>query len=221
MAEVLRGSTSTIGLVSVLQLCEAEALTGVLRVGDATLSFSNGQLVAARFGAVAGIDAVLEAMLHRGADFVFVDEPVERAASLGDLAPLLLEGCRLMDDWARVDQRILRPRGALPDRLARLAGELDGTRSVADAVTRSGVARVAVVDALVTALDGGVFEVLARPVGPALPDSFDDLLDFGRARARDGQLADARAAFEKALRVHPGDRVATQNLRRIVALQGS
>lgn len=221
MAEILTGSTRAVGLVSVLQLAESEALSGLLEIGGARVWLAGGHVVAARFGGAEGIDALLEVMLHRGEDFHVHDEPVERAPPLGDTAPLLLEGCRLMDEWARVDQLVLRARRPLEGALAPLEPWLDGTRTVAAAVERAGLLRVAVAEALAQAVTEGRLERLEQPLPPPLPEDFDELVDLGRRHARAGRLAEARASFERAVSLRPEDRVATQNLRRIVALQTS
>lgn len=221
MAEILAGSTASIGLVSLLQLTEAEGCTGFLRIGDAEIRLHRGGVVGASFNGVEGVDALLELMLHAGASFVLNDDPVPAGQPVGELGPLLLDGCRLLDDWSRVDRKVVRPLRRLPDSLKIIAPWLDGTCDVATATSRAQALRVRVVEPLIAALEEGLLEELAEALPPPLPDDFDTLVELGRTRVREGQLGAAREAFERAVALRPSDRVATQNLRRIVALQGN
>lgn len=218
MADVLTGSTEFVSLGSVLQLAESEVLTGTLKVGLAELGLYGGRVVRASYGRADGVDALMEAMLQRGAPFTLDNAPVAAGPSLGETGPLLLEAFRLMDDWARIEALVLRALGPLEPALATLAPALDGTRTVGAAADQAGVVRVRIIDPLLAAYEAGAFEQLATPLPPPLPADFDSLIDRGRAYLRDGRYADARDAFERAVALRPDDRVATQNLRRIVAL---
>lgn len=218
MAEILTGNSEHVSLGSVLQLAESEVLSGSLRVGTARLDLYGGRVVRAQAGTLEGVDGLLEVLLLRGAPFVLDNTQVSPGVALGDTGPLLLEAFRLMDDWARVEALVLRPRKPVPPTLDALARWLDGTRTVSEAVERAGLARVPLIDPLLAALDAGVFEQLVTPLPPPLPADFDALIELGRALAREGRHHDARDAFERAVALRPEDRVATQNLRRIVAL---
>lgn len=61
-----------------------------------------------------------------------------------------------------------------------------------------------------------------RPdVAPSGDDSFATLLESGRAHLRNGRMVEAEAAFQAALAERPGDRIAAQNLKRLLALRTS
>lgn len=208
-------------MFSVLQLAEGEAVTGrlVLPVGEVRLHL--GQPVAARCGALSGIDGLMELVLAGAPSFVLNTEEVAASPPLGHLGALLLEGCRLLDEWRRIEELVLMvDGGATPaNGLAPLARHLDGRRTVDEAVRRAGVPRCRAVDPIVEGLDVAILVERARPVESVVTaDDFDAMMEEGRKRVRAGQLVEAEAAFRRALAARPDDRIATQNLRRIAAL---
>lgn len=223
MAEILQGDTAAIGLFAVIQLAEGEALSGRLVLPRGEVALHLGNVVGARFGAVTGVDALYEHLLWRGGRFVFEDAPVPAAPGLGPAAALMLEGCRLLDEWQRVEGLVLAcaPDAAPSTKLAPLVPHLDGRRRVRDAVARAGMLRCHAVDPLLDGLDAALLVERAVAVEEAPADDFDALMDAGRRHVRAGRHADALAAFRRAVALRPDDRVATQNLRRIAALTPS
>ncbi len=227
MPEVLRGDGVVVGLASLLQLAEGEALTGRVVLPRGEVGCHLGNVVRARFGALAGVAAVQEHFLHPGGSFSVEtgDEPA--APPLGPTSALVLDGYRLLDDWRRVEAlRLRRVDGAaLPPALGALAPRLDGRRPVSDVVAAAGAWRCRVIDPLLEALEAGTLvEVAPDEVEddpPTDPGGFDTAMEAGRRLVREGRYDDARAAFGRALAARPDDRVALQNLRRLAALGGS
>lgn len=224
MGEVLRGNLRRIGLPSVLQLGEAEALTGsveLLELGDVKLS--KGRPVDASCGTLTGVNALLELFVRSASDFRVVEDAVGTDEPLGSLVGLIMEGCRLADEWRRLaplplattEPGVVDRAGAAAPVVAVLGDE----PTVEAAVQRAGVARALVVDPLQALLEEGALRERTRPPPPrrSRPPSGDyyTAIDQGRKHLRAGRFAEAEAAFEIALAERPGDRVAAQNLRRV------
>lgn len=243
MAEVLRGDARVVSLGTLLQVAEAERISGAIRYAPGVeVGLRDGVPVRARFGALSGVDALLEMFLRPLPPFV-VDVAEEPAASpLGVSVGLVLDACRLQDDWARVAPLVLAPRDG-----AALAGDLqalglDGRRPVWEVVEAAAAARARVIDPLLHGLAEGHLVEAGAPVpappeeapasaGPEDPpvagrvealtpaaDDFGASVELGRRMVREGRFVQARVAFERAVALRPDDRVAHQNLRRIAAL---
>jgi hypothetical protein len=221
MREIVRGDGRRVGLGSVLQLAEAESLTGRLTWGAGSIAVSMGAPVDARLRELSGFAAVREMFLTPALTFALEQGETPAGRPFADASTILLEGCRLQDEWARVAPMVLRKRADVPIDLP-----FDG-RTVEAMVDAAKIPRLHVVDAVLAAIEAGKLEVvrmeapLAAPadVEPATTLAFDDLLDVARQLVREGRLADARAQLENALRLRPNDRVAAQNLRRITLLE--
>ncbi|MDP2316942.1 MAG: hypothetical protein Q8P41_28880 [Pseudomonadota bacterium] len=233
MSEILRGLGDRIGLSTVLQLAEMECLSGRVSLTSGEVGLHVGTIVRARCGSLTGVEGLLELLLRPPGGFTLEVTDQAAAPPLGNLASLILEGCRLQDEWRRVEARVFVPArpDALSGPLAALRPVLDGRRRIAEAVTLARLACCRVADPLVQAVEAG--DLLERPAPPVPAGSngsgppggtsvdFDTAIAEGRRCVREGRLDVARAAFERALGERPDDRIALQNLRRLAAIQGA
>ncbi len=230
MAELLRGDLRRIGIPSVLQLAEAESVTGRIEVeGCGVIDVWEGQPVQARCASLDGLSAFLEIFLLPSESFRVVADPGVEGRPLGAVVGLIMEGCRLADEWRRiaalplaaVEEAAHEP---VPAPMDRVLPYLASEPSVEHAVLRAGVARANSIDPLLDLLHRGHLRERTRPPAPTRveaapkPDYYV-AMERGRALLRDGSFDAALAAFEAALRARPNDRVALQNLRRVRQVQ--
>ena len=217
MYEVARGDGRRLGLGSLLQLAEGEALSGRLSWGEGSISFAQGAPVDARLRDLSGFAAVREMFLTPAPTFTLEQGEPPAGRPFADASTILLEGCRLQDEWARVAHLVLQKRGDVAVDLP-----FDG-RTVEALVAEAKVPRYRVVDPILAAIDAGKLAVVRVEAAVAPPESapldFDDALDAARHAVREGRLAEARTHLEHALMLRPNDRVAAQNLRRITLLE--
>ena len=231
MAELLRGTLGAVQAASLLQLIELDRLTGQLTLGSGSVAARQGQLVAARAGALEGVDALMALLEQREGPFVFVEEAVEQQAPLCSLVELSHGWSQLSDEWTRAAPTVLRrseqPWESDPLSMA-VAERLDGERTLAEAVL--GVAHpYQVLDSLLAAQEAGALVVAGPPdperaaaaLEPPSPEDFYPLLDEARERRKAGDLAGAERLLRRALLLRPGDRTLQQNIRRLQALQGA
>lgn len=241
MREALRGDTCTFSLGTLLQAAESEGITGVIRFApEVEVGLHAGAPVRARHHGLAGVEALLEMFLRPLPPFVVHVGAEPAAPPLGVTVGLVLDACRLQDDWARVAPLVLAARDAtsLPAEVRALP--LDGRQPVWAAVDAAGTSRARVIDPLLGGLEAGHLVEAAPPVAappetatapvqqpvtshpsgptPAHAGDYDLALGLGRRLVREGRFGEARAAFEHALAVRPEDGVARQNLRRLAAL---
>lgn len=158
--DALQGDTGGVGLFSVLQLAELEAMSGRFEVAAGTITLHRGQVVAAEAGSLTGIDAVYELLLAPPSRFVLRKEEVAGGEPLAPTAILMLEGCRLLDEWQRLAPMVLAPAGgAVVEGLpSSLLSRLDGRRPLESAVSRAGLARARLVDPILAALEARSLE---------------------------------------------------------------
>lgn len=228
MGEVLRGSLSAVTLPSVLQLVESEVLTGWLRVeGVGRVGFHQGRPVQAHYRDVQGVGALLELFIAGGAQFRFEAADTVEGRPLGSLLGLIMEGCRLDDEWQRIREVHLCRTDATPQvggAVDRVTPQLTGTVTLERAVEHAGVTRASVVEGLQSLLDAGALreatadEVKAHQFSTETLDYYT-ALEVGRTAMRAGEWDDAEAAFHVALELRPNDRVAAQNLRRLTKVR--
>ena len=230
MTEILRGDARAVSLGTLLQVVESENLSGAIRfTPSGEIGVSQGAPVRARYAGVTGVDALLEIFLQPPHSFVLDAGAPEAGESLGVTVGIVLDACRLQDDWRRVASLVLVPSrpGPLPGVLAPLSRLLDGRRSVWQAVEAAAIPRSKVTDPLGAALADGLLRTAEAPIAsvepPALSedasDEFGVLIEVARRLTREGSFDLARGAFERALAIRPGDRVALQNLKRLSALR--
>ena len=223
------------GIAGILQLLHSERKTGRLLVESesamlGTVDFCEGNVVAASCGAGRGIVGFLELFVAPAFQVEFHSQVRPSGPPLRDLLALVLEGCQLHDDWARL--RDLRPSVVQRPSDARLGStlglvavlaELDGHRTLEDAVARAKVVRASVIEALRELIDSGALAVQAEP--PPSPtgshERYFEGLERGRFHAAEGQYADAWIAFRQALATRPGDPLALQHIDVLRALEAS
>lgn len=223
MAELLQADGRQVRVSTLLQIADLEVLTGRL-VSSAGLEigFHQGEIVRARLGALVGVVAAQEGFLiaHERLSLESREEPA--AHPIAPVLALIVEGCRLADDWGRLSTKVLVARGETPSDLptdaVRLLRALDGRRPVGAVAERHGLTRSLLVDPLLGLLESGA---LVEAVAPVVDDdAFDDLLARARSQVRSGGYDQARTTFEAALSLRPGDPTVRQNLRRLDQLRG-
>jgi hypothetical protein len=222
-----------ISLPSILQLVEAECVTGRLVVeGGGQVGFFAGRPVEAQWGEVSGVAALLDVFVREAPSFALESTAVPNSAPLGAVLGLIMEGCRLADEWKRLAFQTFtvgrRDRAMeLGGVSAKLAQSLDGSRVFELAVDKAGLARSAAIDPMLALIEEGVVHEVTSPPppvrehGPLAVAGFGEAMDRGRDALRAGAYAEAAALFEAALALRPEDRVAAQNLRRVRELQGA
>ncbi len=230
---ILSGDLSIVSLASVFQLVEAECITGRLELeAGGVVSFFAGRPVGAKYGPAEGVPAILDAFVREPASFTLTTAAVAQGPAVGAVLGLIMEGCRLSDEWKRLAFQVLavghRERVAALGPVAQaLAQQLNGGRAVELAVDRAGLPRSAAVDPLLAMIDEGVVHEVTSPPpplrehGPLSVAGFSEAMELGRQALRNGAYADAAVAFEAAVALRPEDRVAAQNLRRVRELQGA
>jgi DNA-binding response OmpR family regulator len=102
----MAGEVELVGAPNLLQMCHLTRLTGTLRVrrGDehAEVAFRRGDVVAARTGDVAGMEAVFALLAWERGAFRFTTEEPPAGTPLGEnFDQLLLEGARRLDESRR------------------------------------------------------------------------------------------------------------------------
>ena len=138
MREILRGDLEVLNLASVLQLIEAEAVTGLMTFDQgAEIRFKHGQLVSATIGHRKGVQAVEEMFLTPMATFVLSQAEVQEERVLGMMTGVIMSGLRLSDEWARLSPLVLGPRPGREIKdpaLAALVKQMDGARTFVEVV---------------------------------------------------------------------------------------
>jgi hypothetical protein len=231
MREILRGDLEVLNLASVLQLIEAEAVTGVMTFDQgAEIRFKHGQLVSAMIGRRRGVQAVEEMFLTPMSSFVVSQAEVSEERVLGMMTGVIMSGLRLSDEWARLSALVLGPRPGREIKdpaLAALVAQMDGGRTVVEVVQAAGSVPVVAIDPLVRGLDEGLLREVSAPaperakaaLSPPSPEEYYPLIDEGRNYLKLGQLSEAEAAFRRAQLARPDDRLAEQNLKRVLQLK--
>lgn len=236
MPEVLRGDLSAIRLPTLLQLAEAERLSGWLELGPtARIVLVNGAVTEATCGPLQGVLALQTLFFVPDGTFVLKVGSPEPRPELVPMLRALLEGMRLLDEWARIGPLVLAPTGALPAASAEaqaVLAKLDAKASLQEIVLEAALSPAAVVDPLLALLEQGLLREVAPPKpsvpwpGPAALSpgvaprpsaaaSFEDALALGRRHLREGRLEAAEAAFQHAAALRPDDPIPRQNLRRV------
>lgn len=231
---LLRGDLRDISLPSLLQLAQAEAITGWIRVhGRGEIGLLKGQVGAVACGSLAGIEALRELVFPEDGRFSLVRGEPGGVRCADNVTFVLMDAYRLRDEWKRLAGAVLRPVAdgswkPTGGQLDEIVLDLDGRRTLAEILRGRPRWITLLLDALLDALHLGLIErvaagrpepgpvlALAPPVAEAEPEDFDELVERGRALARRGELAAAEEALERALARRPEDRVVQQNLKAL------
>ncbi len=233
MSDVFSCSGNLITLPTLMYLAESEAWTGSATIAPGGMvEFHDGYPVSARADRYDGLEALFELFIDRPHHVDFKPEAVSQTRPLGSTGSILYEAVRRADEWARLADVGLEARGTPPDTVPvavrRVVARLDGRITLRQASAAMIVARNTLVQQVAQLMDAGIvaqtsWSVQTREVAdeqanadPAL--AYFTAMESGRSAAREGRVEDAVAAFERALQIRPGDRVATRNLRKIKAL---
>lgn len=227
--ELFRGDLQDVGLNSLAQLAQAEALSGWIRVdGRGEVTLVRGRLTGAACGALRGVEALRELMFLREGRYVVLRGRPPAGEPLAGVVHASMDAYRLREEWSRLAGQALRrvdprwrPSGHPVDRLV---AALDGRRGLAELVAELGVAVTVILDPLLDALERGLVERAPPPVvapEPNEPEHLGDLVDRARELARAGQLDAAERALQRALAQRPDDRVIQQNLKALARRRSS
>lgn len=247
-SEILAFRLGPITLGSVLMLLESEGLTGVLSHGErVSVTVNSGQIVGASCGPISGLGALRTLFFLTDLPMSFEPRAVDAKDPIVAVVRAIIDCARLQDDWARIAPLVLKPTidiATAPGTIQTLLRRLDGARPVQRATVELGLSPALVVDPLLDLLDAGklVESGPAAPLAPwpglsalrgaqsavaagstgardAVDDEYERCLEEGRRRLREGDLDLAETAFLMALDLHPDDRIASQNLRRVRQLR--
>lgn len=243
MPELLSGSLRAVGLPSLLQLAETEGLSGRLALhGAGEVQLRDGLPVAARCEGLEARAALMELFLVDVDRFsLHAVEVLPDGAPLGEVLELVMEGCRLADEWSRLAPCPITtaPADPVPGAAGALLAALDAGQPLERGRRAAGLARAACVDPILDLVEQGRLRLGAPlplpadppapspapapglpqpqspPVAPAAaPLDYFTALERGRAQLRDRDHDGAEASFQAALAARPDDRVARQNLAR-------
>lgn len=221
--EILSGDLADISLTSLIQLAQYEVFSGwlvIARRGE--IAIGKGHVLDATCGPLSGVEALRELLFHRGGRFRLLrgEPPVRRA--IENVTFAVMDAYRLRDEWGRLAGLVLAPTSDQPWKptgglLDSVVVNLDGRRTLAEAVAASSGFFTLVIDALLDALNLGlVVRVAARAPAAAEPNlDFYELMDRGQALMRGGSYEAAERMLSRALALRPDDRVAQQNLRAL------
>ncbi len=230
MSELMRGRLGRIRLPSLIQLAESEAVTGWIGVSSGGIALSEGRIVQASCAAWIGLPALMELFLEDEGPFRVEAWDAAPGEPLGDMLSMIMEGCRLMDEWERLASacpRLHHAETALPAPLQ--ASLLNGENTTAMIAAQCAARRTAIIDPLLRLARERLLTVEAvsapRPSarhhapGPAQVDYYE-AMDHGRGWLLAGDRARAAEAFALALSARPGDRLARMQLARAQARSG-
>lgn len=231
---LLRGDLRDISLPSLLQLAQAEAITGWIRItGRGEIALIKGQVGQVACGTLSGVEALRELAFPVDGRFTLARGEPGGVRCADNITFALMDAYRLRDEWNRLAGVVLRPVADRPWKptgggLDEVVLDLDGRRSLAEILRGRPRCVTLLLDALLDAINLGLIERVIGPrttapaptltlVEPAVETSedFDDLVERGRALARQGELVAAEAALQRALAQRPDDRVVQQNLRAL------
>lgn len=178
MPEALRGDLSYVRLSSLLQLAEAEGATGALSFpGTGEIRLSRGDIIEAVAGPLSGYPAVRTLFFVPSGPFrldvseVAPDPDAPRLPPLVPVTRAVLDGVRLLDEWARIGGMILSATGPLPtlaSPAAELMAMLDGARPLQALVLEARVSPALIVDPVLDLLEEAHLDEVAE-AAPHVP----------------------------------------------------
>ena len=198
----LRGSFADTEPEDLLQLLALGGKTGILAVTDgrrqASLVFSSGMIIDAWDGATRGAEVVYALLGERAGTFIFTPQEVAEERTIDrDVASLLLTGARDLDDLnlahSLLSQPTARPRlvegpeldlEPLGEKERAVVALIDGTRTVGEIASGSGLSMRRVYLSLGHLVERGVVElVTATDEGSPLASGYEGPADGGREPA--------------------------------------
>lgn len=232
MSDWFHASGASVSLSSLLFMAESEAWTAEITLNPgSSLTVVQGQIVHARCGTFTGLDGLFELFITQldSIDARSISLPAN-TTPLGDMARLTFDGVRRADEWNRLATSKFSLRGDMPSSISkntsRLLRLLDSGSSLETVCSVGQVPRTWMADVVSSLVEEGVLgleQPTARSGEPAReqPRELDyyECIDAGRDAYRAGRMPEAIAAFQRALDLRPGDRVASQNMRRVLNTQ--
>ncbi len=242
---ILSGDLAEMSLPTLLHLLEIESHSGWLEVDEVLrIDLHRGHVTGASAGPLEGVRALKEILVAGGGEFRVVRGTPREGRALERVSATLFDAYRILDEWRGLEGATLRlvgdqrwrPTGREIDALL---SALDGTRTLGELVSVTGVSLCAIVDEVLEAMRLGLVvqaapRVRARANDPTTEEArvepvveepfsglgFFDLLDEVRTLTKRGDYSLAESACAAALRLRPGDRIASQNMRRVQQLKG-
>lgn len=173
MLDALSGDLRFVRLSSLLQLVEAEGITGALTlVGNGSLRLSRGDIAAVSAGPLEGYAALRTLFFVPDGRFELAVDPDPDAPRSPPLVPVtraVLDGVRLLDEWARIGPNVYGPLAtppALPSPADQLVAALDGSRALQELVLALRISPALVVDPLLDLIEGAVLQETAPAAAP-------------------------------------------------------
>lgn len=164
---VLRGDLSWVHIGGVLQVLEAQKLTGWLSVPNGEVVMVGGRFAGARYDGLSGVDAMVRVLTVERGSFAFHCGAPEYERTQ-ELSSMLMRCGQALDDWWRLSGKVVEiPPSAATTELLRL---LDGSRTLAEAVMDSGESFVTAVEVVADLADAGLAEVRDTEDGDSLAD---------------------------------------------------
>ncbi|MCA9694354.1 MAG: DUF4388 domain-containing protein [Myxococcales bacterium] len=229
---ILQGNLRSFTLASLLDLSAANAVDACLTIAqEGEIWFRDGQVVSARSGVQTGLPALYALFFFRAAGFTMTAGAPSERAPLGTAAAITQEAERLVGEWERLSRLVLQVTPAFNGSSETLPVDdllllLDGSATVIELVTELEYSPSVIIHDLLQAIDSGLVEVVdeaRRQRTPKAtrprPQDFFELLDRGRELMRSGDLVRAEIALRRAVRAQPDNKLARQNLRRVVQLR--
>lgn len=221
--EILSGDLSDVSLMSLLQLAQYDSISGtviIARRGEITLD--KGHVLDAVCGPLTGVEALRELLFHRGGRFSLLRGEVSGPRVVDNVTFAVMDAYRLRDEWVRLAGAVLAPTSSRPWKptgglLDAVVVQLDGRRTVAEAVATASSCTTLLLDALLDALALGLLRRVAAPEARSEEQNLDfyELIDRAQSLMRGANYEAAERLLQRALALRPDDRVAQQNLRAL------
>jgi tetratricopeptide (TPR) repeat protein len=210
----LAGELGAVTLASVLQLVRADRLAGRLVLRRGWIGMREGLPVQAACGDLDGELALMELFVDASGPFHLDTDSPGSGAPLGDLIGLVMDGCRLSDEWERCRTQgvSVAPDVELPEHLESVRSDLVAGFALQVVARRNRVSGVELVETVLELVELEEATLVAAS-DPPLELDYYQALELGRAAYRAKEWPRAIQAFERALACRPDDRVAKQNLR--------
>ncbi|MED5370878.1 MAG: DUF4388 domain-containing protein [Myxococcota bacterium] len=209
----LEGELGVLSLSGLLQMLQGERISGRLALGAGHVDLRTGQVVDAVFDGLSGEAALMEIFVKASGRFSLDVAHEPQGESLGDVVSLVMDGCRLQDEWSQMKDRgvSIQDDANIPDWVQSVETELRAGYPLAWIASQRRVASVDLAEAVQELIELGEARLVA-PTEPPMELDYWGALELGRERYREQSWSDAARAFQLALDRKPGDRIATQNL---------